>query len=203
MATSRSSWKQFERRIARAVGGVRVPTSGGMKSTLIQLAGDVISDYVCIECKFSGAQNRKGRKRITVRIDWIPKIVQETKRIGPSLIPVLVIHFKGSRNNDWAFIRASDLKELSKGEILADVVSKVIEIKNNKKSFTLYETDLAHKVCSLGPPLEGWVVIPFTVLCKLLVANKKIGCSKTLQQYTFLRTDEPRDSAFGKRSLNS
>lgn len=51
MTTHRSTWKKFESRVAKALGGTRTPLSGGNSK---HTRGDVIHNKFYVECKLSG-----------------------------------------------------------------------------------------------------------------------------------------------------
>lgn len=195
MSTSRSAWKGHERRIAKLTGGIRVPTSGGMKAALIQLAGDTISDYVVTECKFSGSKDKEGNKRISLQYEWFPKIVDETRRIGGNRIPTIVIHFKSGVNKDWAFIRSSDFDKLqTKLPTPLEAINHLLFEPNwkekSKKSIILYESifpSINSAQLTYIPDINSeWFVMHLNTFIHLLTVNNMIGCTETLKQFTFL-----------------
>lgn len=52
--THRNTPKAMERRIARVLGGKRIPLSGGLSF----MPGDVISDKFLVECKLRGSSGK-------------------------------------------------------------------------------------------------------------------------------------------------
>lgn len=85
MTRPTSTWKNFERRVAAALGGQRIPASGNGA-----IKGDVRHDLLLIECKY-GAQVPKKLH------DWMAEAVRdaatETKNRGADtpLVPMLVV----------------------------------------------------------------------------------------------------------------
>jgi hypothetical protein len=92
----------FERRIAKEVGGRRVPLSGGAS-----IKGDVITPYLLLECKTSTARNSRGQKSIGLQEEWLLKAEAEAAAEGKRLW-ALPFFFRGSTRTwvamDWALV---------------------------------------------------------------------------------------------------
>lgn len=83
--THRSTWKQFERDVAKKFGGRRIPLSGSPGGN----TGDVLHPRFHIECKL-----RSTRKSFTIMEDWITKNEEEARVAGK--IPLLAVRHKHS-----------------------------------------------------------------------------------------------------------
>lgn len=94
------SWKKLEQRIAKKLGGRRVPCSGVSRD----FKGDVITDKFLIDCKYGDQIPKK-------LIDWWRKVEEEAKENNK--IPALVIKKKGMRG-ELLILNLDDFLEVSK-----------------------------------------------------------------------------------------
>lgn len=78
------AWKKFEQKIAKKLGGKRIPCSGVSRD----FKGDVITDKFLIDCKWGEQIPKK-------IIEWWKKIEKEAKENNK--IPALVIKKKGMK----------------------------------------------------------------------------------------------------------
>ena len=78
------SWKKLEQKVAKKLGGRRIPCSGVSRD----FKGDVITDRFLIECKYGEQIPKK-------IIDWWNKIEKEAKKMNKK--PALVLKKKGMR----------------------------------------------------------------------------------------------------------
>ena len=105
--------KAQERRLAKAVGGKRVPLSGAGETK-----GDVLSGRVFYECKTSARVSKAGVKSITVRKDDLLKMLDQQQQQGKEL-HAMQLHFAGDRR-DWVVMSFEQWQELT-GEGFDDV----------------------------------------------------------------------------------
>ncbi len=99
--TSKSCWKNAERRVAKIVGGQRVPMSGAIK-TLER--GDVWHKKLFIEVKLRA---RWSFHRI------MEKAIEQANDTKPSKIPLLFTIEKGKRDRDFMVtMREEDFERL-------------------------------------------------------------------------------------------
>jgi len=81
---SNPNWKKLEQKIAKKLGGRRIPCSGVSRD----FKGDVITDKLLIDCKYGEQIPKK-------LIDWWNKIEKEAKEMGKK--PALVLKKKSMR----------------------------------------------------------------------------------------------------------
>ena len=81
--TSRDTWKKFERKVAKKLGGVRTPLSGSHSR---HTSGDVIHDRFYVECKY--------RSRFAVA-SIFDEVKKKAKMEGK--IPILVLKQRNRR----------------------------------------------------------------------------------------------------------
>jgi hypothetical protein len=109
--THRNTHKAMERRIARLLGGRRIPLSG----SLILMPGDVITDKFLVECKL---RSSSGKKQISIEKSWLTKIEKEAK--SQNKIPLLIFKYK----NDKADYVILNLKDFLKIKEVSDVAHR-------------------------------------------------------------------------------
>jgi hypothetical protein len=80
MVTARETWKKFERKVAKKIGGVRTPLSGSHSR---HTSGDVIHDVFYVECKY--------RKNFAV-VSLFDEVREKAKK--EKKIPMLVLKQK-------------------------------------------------------------------------------------------------------------
>jgi hypothetical protein len=97
--------KAFERKLAKATGGKRVPTSGAGS-----IKGDVLTRFTLIEAKTSARIDASGEKVIQLKREWLLKMLKEAQSEG-KLIAVLAIHFLGE-TQDWAVMPWDTLNKM-------------------------------------------------------------------------------------------
>ena len=81
---SNPSWKKLEQKIAKKLGGKRIPVSGVSRD----FKGDVLTDKLLIDCKY-------GKQIPKKLIDWWKKVKEEAKKM--ERMPALVLKKKGLR----------------------------------------------------------------------------------------------------------
>ena len=100
--------KKEEERIAKEMGGRRLPRSGGMqwsKWDKKTAKGDISTPDFHLEHKETEKQS------ISIKRDWLKKVVEGAQAAMKT--PALVVTFiEGRRREDWAMIRLDDLKRL-------------------------------------------------------------------------------------------
>jgi len=80
---ARDTWKKFERKVAKKLGGVRTPLSGSHSR---HTSGDVIHDRFYVECKY--------RSRFAV-VTLFDEVKERAKKEGK--IPILALKQKNRR----------------------------------------------------------------------------------------------------------
>lgn len=99
--TSKSCWKNAERRVAKIVGGQRVPMSGAIK---VLERGDVWHKEIFIEVKLR-AKHSFHR--------WMEKTIEQASHTKPSKIPTLWTIEKGHHDKDYMItLRKEDFERL-------------------------------------------------------------------------------------------
>lgn len=101
----RETARQQENRLAKRVGGVRIPLSGGGS-----IKGDVKSKIALFECKTSHTINARGAKQLKLEKDWLVKIEEEARMEGLPFA-VLEIRFKGDQKS-WMLMNSERMLEL-------------------------------------------------------------------------------------------
>lgn len=96
--TSRSCWKGHERKVAKALGGGRIPCSGSG-----DIKGDVLHDTFFVECKV--------RKKLAI-LPWMLKAEEQARPLGK--IPLLVVRQKGTREGELVVMRLKHFTEIVK-----------------------------------------------------------------------------------------
>ena len=100
--------KKEEERIAKEMGGKRLPRSGGMqwsKWDKKTAKGDISTPRFHIEHKETEKQS------ISIKKDWLKKVTEGARDSMKD--PALVVTCTdGRKREDWAMIRLSDLKRL-------------------------------------------------------------------------------------------
>jgi hypothetical protein len=102
--THRTTHKAMERRIAKALGGKRIPLSGSLSS----MPGDVITERFLVECKLRGSS---GKKQIAIEKTWLRKIEKEAQAQGR--IPLLVFKYKNDKAN-YVIMNLKDFIRIAK-----------------------------------------------------------------------------------------
>jgi hypothetical protein len=87
--THRNTHKAMERRIAKLLGGRRIPLSGSLSF----MPGDVITDKFLVECKLRGSS---GKKQIAIEKTWLTKIEKEAR--SQNKIPLLIFKYKNDKD---------------------------------------------------------------------------------------------------------
>jgi hypothetical protein len=105
--THRTTHKAMERRIAKLLGGRRIPLSG----SLFSMPGDVITDRFLVECKLRGSS---GKKQIAIEKAWLTKIEKEAKAQGR--IPLLVFKYKNDKS-DYVVLNLKDFLKLEVDDV--------------------------------------------------------------------------------------
>ena len=95
---SNPSWKKLEQKIAKKLGGRRIPCSGVSRD----FKGDVITDELLIDCKYGEQIPKK-------IIDWWKKIKEEAKKMNK--MPALVLKKKEMRG-ELIILDLDDFKRL-------------------------------------------------------------------------------------------
>lgn len=94
-----TAWKRAERRVAKVVGGVRVPRTG-------KEGPDVVGDDVVVEVKY--------RQRLP---RWLMVAVEKVERNSQGKFPCLVLVEKGKRvENALVVLRMKDWKRMRGGQ---------------------------------------------------------------------------------------
>lgn len=101
--THRSTPKAMERRIAKALGGRRIPLSGSLSF----MPGDVITDKFLVECKLRGSS---GKKHISIEKDWLKKIEREAQAL--TKVPLLIFKYKNDKS-DYVILNLKDFLKLT------------------------------------------------------------------------------------------
>jgi hypothetical protein len=94
----------MERKIAKLLGGKRIPLSGSISF----IPGDVITDRFLVECKLRGSS---GRKQIAIEKSWLTKIEKEAR--SQDKVPLLIFKYK----NDKAYYVILNLKDFINLEV--------------------------------------------------------------------------------------
>ena len=93
----KSTWKSHERRIAKRLGGQRVPVADSRSST------DVLHAIFSIECKL--------RKTIPA---WLHGAMGQAIDAHEDKMPIAVLHETGKNSDDdYVVVRLKDFEELS------------------------------------------------------------------------------------------
>ena len=114
--THRNTHKAMERRIAKLLGGRRIPLSG----SLTLMPGDVITDKFLVECKLRASS---GKKQIAIEKAWLTKIEKEAK--SQNKIPLLIFKYK----NDKDYYVILNLKDFLKIKEVYDVAHRKHSLK--------------------------------------------------------------------------
>lgn len=95
---SDKAWKAYERRLAKRLGGERVPITGRIRGS----APDVKNSWLSIEAKF--------RKQLPA---WLfDAMDQAVKSIRGEQLPIVVLHQSGTRtDNDFVVLRLKDFED--------------------------------------------------------------------------------------------
>ncbi len=100
--------KKEEERIAKEMGGKRLPRSGGMqwsKWDKKTAKGDISTPEFHVEHKETEKQS------ISIKKSWLQKVTEGARDAMKR--PALVVTFiEGRKKEDWAMIRLEDLKRL-------------------------------------------------------------------------------------------
>ena len=99
MSTSNNTWKSLERKVAKLLGGVRNPLSGGASR---HTRGDVIHPYLYVECKL--------RQKLSMW-SWFDDVRQKAKVEGKT--PILIIKEK-SKKGELVVLDIKDFVALTK-----------------------------------------------------------------------------------------
>lgn len=92
----KSTWKQHERRIAKRLGGERIPVADKRSKT------DVLHPWLSVECK-----HRKSLPKL------LHKAIQQATDAHPNKMPIGVLHELGQRSdNDYVVVRLLDFEKL-------------------------------------------------------------------------------------------
>jgi len=91
------AWKKFEQKVAKKLGGRRIPVSGTGS-----IKGDVITDALLIDCKH-------GKQIPKTLVSWFEKVKEEAKLEGK--IPALVLKPKG-KHYELIVIRLDDFEKI-------------------------------------------------------------------------------------------
>ncbi len=105
--TDRSTWKKQELRVAKALGGDRIPCSGSAQFR--EEKGDVLHPVFEIECKYSTRP---------FRVVSLLKTVMGRAKVSKKT-PILVIREKHTQG-DYVVIKLEDLAKLYYGVIGAE-----------------------------------------------------------------------------------
>jgi hypothetical protein len=114
-ARNRDFGKETERRVAKKVGGERIPMSGAIKQGNFNLTGDVRvrdalnNNMMKLEIKASSSISAKGEKQINIKLDWLKQMVQEAREAHE--IGALTFHFKGE-SEEWYIFTEKDILDL-------------------------------------------------------------------------------------------
>jgi hypothetical protein len=100
----------MERRIAKALGGKRIPLSGSLSS----MPGDVVTERFLVECKLRGSS---GKKQIAIEKAWLRKIEKEAQAQGR--IPLLVFKYKDDKDY-YVILNLNDFLKLKEVSDVAD-----------------------------------------------------------------------------------
>jgi Holliday junction resolvase len=101
----------MERKIAKLLGGKRIPLSGSLSF----MPGDVITEKFLIECKLRGSS---GKKQIAIEKAWLEKIDKEAQTQGRT--PLLVFKYK----NDKSYYAVMNLNGFLKMQEVRDVADR-------------------------------------------------------------------------------
>lgn len=112
--TGRTTWKQEERKVARALGGERNPLSG---SNSRHTGGDVIQTPYYVDCKLSGQENSTGQKHYTLHKSSIRKVREDTEEEEKDL-GLLTVRFKNTSDR-YALLPAEYFCELQGSPVTA------------------------------------------------------------------------------------
>jgi len=88
------TWKSFERRVAKALGGKRIPCSGTG-----EIQGDVLHDKFFIECKY--------RKKFAIQ-KWYEEAKEKNKE---GKITLIVVKMK-NKHNTFVVMDIEDFKKV-------------------------------------------------------------------------------------------
>jgi len=107
MAGRSTAWKRHERAVAQAFGGVR----SGNRGTA---AGDVVSDWLCVECK----------QRAALPV-WLERAMVQAESAAAGYVgdrlPVVVLHATGRRRrDDLVVVRAGAFRDWFGSDGLGD-----------------------------------------------------------------------------------
>ncbi len=129
---NRRRGKEYERAVAKLVGGERTPGSGAFKNSNRNLTGDVqVNDALgrglCkIECKGVATISPKGAKTFTLKKTVLDQAFQEAKLQGE--IGVVWIHFHGEDYlNDYVILTGDEDKKEMHGIIPARMFVDLLE----------------------------------------------------------------------------
>jgi len=98
---SNPSWKKLEQKIAKKLGGKRIPCSGVSRD----FKGDVITDKLLVDCKYG----EQIPKRI---IDWWKKVKDEAEKMNR--LPAIVLKKKGMKG-ELIILDIDDFRKMIKG----------------------------------------------------------------------------------------
>jgi len=93
----KSTWKDHERRIAKRLGGERVPVSDNRSST------DVLHAIFSIECKL--------RKALPT---WLHGAMRQAMDAHSNKMPIAILHETGKNSDDdYVVVRLKDFEQLA------------------------------------------------------------------------------------------
>ena len=85
------AWKSFERRVAKLIGGERIPVSGRQRG----YAADIAHPWLGVECKY--------RRKLP---EWMTDAMRQAKAsCNKHQMPIVIIGEKGDKTeNAWAIV---------------------------------------------------------------------------------------------------
>ncbi|MBK7859627.1 MAG: hypothetical protein IPJ65_13620 [Archangiaceae bacterium] len=105
--------KKHELRLAKLLGGRRLPNSGGARRSKWDKArsqgGDIETDLFLVEHK------RTRKASIRLQKEWLTKVAEGAAEIGK--VPVLIITFEDGKSPplEFAIMRLQDVRRLTRG----------------------------------------------------------------------------------------
>jgi hypothetical protein len=112
--TDRRTWQKQETRVAKALGGQRIPYSGSGQFEGEE--GDVFHKNFEIECKY-----RSPRLRV---IGWFKEVRQRARK--SKKIPMLVVREKGT-HGDYVIMELNDFSKVFYGVIGSEVKVETLD----------------------------------------------------------------------------
>lgn len=95
---SDKTWKAFERRVAKILGTVRTPLSGGNSR---HTRSDTLHEDLYVEVKYSGIIAHTGGKQITIKREVLMEALHNAALEGKA--PMVVFGFK-QQTDIWAIV---------------------------------------------------------------------------------------------------